>query len=131
MSSIRKLRRYRSLGKKQKTSSELSLGEIVFYIGVATILAGVFYGIYNYCIYTAGSPEHTTETKGGPIHQSEEAPDNPGRRESTATGWKIAGIGILLMVLSMVICIIDEVLEGVIGKFQAKTGSKCNLRKGK
>jgi hypothetical protein len=131
MSSIRKLKRYKFLRKKYKTSSKLSLGDIVFYIGVSTILVGVFYGIYNYCVYTSGRAEHTIESKGGPIHYSEEAPGNPGRKDSAATAWKICGIGILLMILSMVICIIDEVLHGVIGKFQAKTGGKRLLRKGK
>lgn len=129
MSSVRKLKRYKFLQKKQKTSSKLSLGEIVFYIGIATVLTGVFYGIYNYCVYTSGRPESTTESRGGPIYHSEEAPGNPGRKDSVATGWKIAGIGILLMVLSMVICIIDEVLHGAIGKSQAKTGRRHHLRK--
>ncbi|OHB82960.1 MAG: hypothetical protein A2Z38_00430 [Planctomycetes bacterium RBG_19FT_COMBO_48_8] len=107
----------------------MSLGEIVFYIGIATILAGVFYGIYNYCVYTSGRPEQTTESKGGPIYHPEEDSGNTGRKESAATGWKIAGIGILLLVLSIIISIIDEVLHGATGKFKAKTDGKRHLRK--
>ena len=131
MSINRRLKRNKLLGKKQKTSSMLSLGEIVFYIGVATIFAGVFYGIYNCCVYTSGRPEHTVQSRGGPIEHSEEAPGNPRRKNSADTGWKIAGIGILLLVLSVVICIIDEVLHGIIGRLKLRTDRKHHLRKGK
>ena len=124
MSINRRLKRNKFLQKKQKTSSKLSLGEIVFYIGIATVLAGVFYGVYNYYVYTSGMPEHTVESRGGPIHYSEEAPGNPGRKESAAIGWKIAGVGILLMVLSMIICIIDEMQHDIIGRLQTKTDRK-------
>ena len=129
MNSIRKLKRYNSHAKKPKASTKLSLGEIVFYIGIATILAGIFYGIYNYCIYTSGRPEQTAESKGGPIYHPEEDPGNTGRKESAATGWKIAGIGIVLIVLSMIISIIDEVLHDAIGKFHGRTGRKRHMRR--
>jgi len=109
----------------------LSLGEIVFYIGIATILAGIFYGIYNYCVYTSGTPEQTIETKGGPIHLTEEAPGNQGRRDSITAGLKITGFGILLILLSMAISIIDEVLLATNEKREANADGKQNLRKGK
>lgn len=120
MGGIRKLKRDKSLDKKPKTSTKLSLGEIVFYIGIATMLAGIFYGIYNYCIYTSGRPEQTTESKGGPIYHPEEDPGNPGRKESAATGWKIAGVGIVLVVLSIFISIIVELLHDVAEKFRGR-----------
>ena len=131
MSSIRKLKRYRFPGKKQKVSSKLSLGEIVFFFGIATMLVGVFYGIYNYCVYTSGGPEYTVETKGGPVHHAEEAPGNQGRKDSITTSLKIVGFGIILLVLSLTICIIDKDLHGAIGKFHAKTDGKRHLQKRK
>lgn len=109
----------------------MSTGEIVFYIGIATIVAGLFYGVYNYCVYTASMPEHTIESKGGPIHYTEEAPGSPGRRDSITAGLKIAGFGVLLIVLSMAICIIEEVLLGVNDELKPKTDEKRRLRKGK
>ncbi|MFC1603838.1 hypothetical protein ACFL5F_02315 [Planctomycetota bacterium] len=127
MSGIRKLKRYKSLRRKQKTSSKLLLGEIVLYVGIAMLLSGIFYGIYNYDVYTSGRPEHTTESKGGPIHHPEEAPGNPGRKESSATGWTIAGIGIVLIILSIFISIIGELLHDTVGKLRGKR----LLRKGK
>ena len=90
MSSIRKLKRYKSLHKKQKTLSKLSLGEIVFYVGIATMLFGLFYGIFNYNVYISDRPERIPESKGGPIYNPEEAPGSPGRRESATAGWTIA-----------------------------------------
>ena len=127
MSVIRKLKREKSLRKKQKTSTKLSLGGIVLFIGIATMLSGIFYGIYNYDVYTSGRPEHTTESRGGPILHHEEAPGNPGRRESATTGWTIAGIGIILIVLSMFLSIIIELLQDVVGKLRGRRF----LRKGK
>jgi hypothetical protein len=125
MSSIRKLKRYKFLQEKQKTSSKLSLREIVFCIGITAILAGIFYSIYNYCVYTSGRAEHAIETKGGTMMLPEEAPGNPGRRESTATGWKIAVIGIILIVIS----IGDKFVHSVIGKYHVSIGGKRHLRK--
>ena len=107
------------------------LGEIIIFVGITTLLSGIFYGIYNYGVYTSGNHEHTTESKGGPIFHPEEAPGNPGRRESAATGWKIAGIGIVLIVLSMIISIIVELFQDAIVKIRARTGGKRLLRKGK
>jgi hypothetical protein len=88
-------------------------------------------GIYNYFVYTSGEPERIVETKGGTVFHPEDAPGNPGRKESAAASWKIAGIGIILMVFSMVICIIEEVSQGVIGRLQLKTDRKQYLRKGR
>jgi hypothetical protein len=95
-----------------------------------TILSGIFYGIYNYNVYTSGRPEHIIETKGGPIFHPEEAPDNPGRKESASAGWKIAGIGILLIALSMFISIIVELLKEAIGRIHGRTGEKQYMWKG-
>ena len=90
MSGIRQLKRYKFPNKKQKTSIRLSLGEIVLFFGIVTLLLGIFYSIYNYGVYTSGSHEYTSESKGWPIFNPEEAPGNPGRKESAAAGWKIA-----------------------------------------
>ena len=79
MSGIRKFKRYKSIQKKQKTSNKPFVGEMVFVIGIVTLLSGLFYGIYNYSIYTYGSHDHTTESKVGPIFYPEEAPGNPWR----------------------------------------------------
>ena len=73
MSGIRKLKRDKSLHKEQKTSTKLSLGGIVLVVGIATLLFGSFYAIYNHIVYTSGRSEHTLETKGGPILLPEEA----------------------------------------------------------
>lgn len=127
MSGIRKLIRYKFLHKKQKTSTKLSLGGIVLFVGIATMLSGLFYGIYNYDVYTSGRPEHTTESKGGPIFNPEEAPWDPGRRESATTGWTIAGIGIVLSVLSMILSIIIELLHDAVGIIHGRTGRKRHL----
>ena len=129
MSVNRRLKRDKYPSEKEKPPVKFTFKEIVLVAGIATLCFGIFYGIYNHHVYTSGQTEHTTESKGGPIYYPEEAPGNPGRKESAATGLKIAGIGILLIVLSMAICIIDEVLHGAIGKFQARTGRKRHLRK--
>jgi hypothetical protein len=127
MSGIRKLKRDKSLHKEQKTSTKLSLGGIVLVVGIATLLFGSFYAIYNHIVYTSGRSEHTLETKGGPLLPPEEAPGNPGRRESAAMGWKIAGIGILLMLLSMFTPIIVELLQDAIGKLRGSTSERQRL----
>jgi len=130
MSVIRKLKRDKSrvqdkaLVKEQKTSTKLSLGGIVLFVGIATMLFGSFYAIYNHIVYTSGRSEYTLETKGGPISYPEETPGNPGRRESTATGWKIAGIGIILIVLSMILSIIVELLHDAVGKLVKMIGRR-------
>ena len=127
MSGIRKLKRDKSLHKEQKTSTKLSLGGIVLVVGIATLLFGSFYAIYNHIVYTSGRSEHTLETKGGPILLPEEAPGNPGRRESAALGWKIAGIGILLILLSIFVSIIVELLQNAIGKLHGKIDERQRL----
>jgi hypothetical protein len=95
------------------------------------MLFGLFYGIFNYNVYISGSPEHTTESRGGPIYNPVETPGDPGRRESATTGWIIAGIGLLLIVSSMFISIIVEFLKDAIGKLRARTGERQHIRKGK
>jgi hypothetical protein len=127
MSGIRKLKRDKSLHKEQKTSTKLSLGGIVLVVGIATLLFGSFYAIYNHIVYTSGRSEHTLETKGGPLLLPEEAPGNPGRRESAAMGWKIAGIDILLILLSMFTSIIVELPQDAIGKLHRRTGERQRL----
>jgi hypothetical protein len=127
MSGIRKLKRDKSLHKEQKTSTKLSLGGIVLVVGIATLLFGSFYAIYNHIVYTSGTSEHTLETKGGPLLLPEEGPGNPGRRESAAMGWKIAGIDILLILLSMFTSIIVELLQDAIGKLHRRTGERQRL----
>jgi len=71
MSGIRKLMRYKSHYKRQNTSTKLSLGGIVLFVGIAMLLSGIFYGIYNYDVYTSRRPEHTTESEVGPIFHPE------------------------------------------------------------
>jgi len=124
MSGIRKLKRDKSLNKKQQTSTKLSLGGIVLFVGIAMVLSGIFYGIYNYDIYISGRPEHTRESKVGPIFHPEEAPGNPGRKESASAGWTIAGIGIVLIVLSIIISIIVELLHNKVGIIHKRTRGK-------
>lgn len=131
MSVIRRLKRDKFLHKKQKTTAKLTLGEIVFVVGIVMLLFGIFYGVYNYDAYTTGQSEHTTETKGGPMYHPEESPGNPGRKDSATTGWTIAGIGIVLIVLSMILSIIVELLQDAVGKLQGRIGGKRYLRKGK
>ena len=131
MSGIRKLKRNKSLNKKKKTSAKLTFGGIILFVGFAMLLSGIFYGIYNYDVYTSGKPEHTTESRAGPIFHPEEAPGNPGRRESAATGWTIAGIGIVLIVLSVIISIIDKLLHSAVWKLYGRTSKRRLLRKGK
>jgi hypothetical protein len=122
MSGIRKLKRYKFHHKEQESSTKLSLGGIVLFVGIAMVLSGIFYGIYNYDIYISGRPEHTRESKVGSIFHPEEAPGNPGRRESAAAGWTIAGIGIALIVLSMILYIIVELLHDAVGIIHGSTG---------
>ena len=131
MSGIRKLKRNKSLNKKKKTSTKLPLGGIILFVGFAMLLSGIFYGIYNYDVYASGKPEHTTESEGGSTLNPEETPGNPERRESAATGWTIAGIGIVLIVLSVIISIIDKLLHSAVWKLYGRTSKRRLLRKGK
>ena len=112
MTTIRKVKRDRSIHNiKKKTPTKLSLRDIFLVTGVVLVCFGTFYGLYNYDVYISGSDEHTTESKGGPIFHPEEVPGNPGRRESVITSFIIAGIGILLIVLFMMLSIIDQYVK--------------------
>jgi len=122
MSSIRKLKRIKVLHKERKSSTNLLLGEIILYIGIATLVFGAFYAIYNHIVYTSGRSEYTIETRGGPFYHPEEASGNPGRKDSAVAGWKIAGIGLVLIVLSMFISIIVELLQDTINRLKRKAG---------
>lgn len=124
MSGIRKLKRDKSFHKEQKTSTKLSLGGIVLFVGIATLLLGSFYAVYNHIVYISGRSEYTLETKGGPIVFPEEAQGNPGRRESAAMGWKIAGIGILLILSSVFMSVIVDPLQDKIGKLHGRKGER-------
>jgi hypothetical protein len=76
-------------------------------IGIFMIVVGAFYGVYNYSIYTSGSEEHTTQSRGGLIYHPEETPGNPSRRASAMASFTIAGIGLFLTVLSASLSKID------------------------
>lgn len=129
MSVNRRLKRDKYLSEKVKPPVKFTFREIVLVTGIVTLCFGIFYGIYNYNVYTSGQSEHTTESRGGSIYYPEENPGDPGRKESVNAGWKIAGFGILLMILSMVLCIINKVLDGTIEKFKERTGGKQCLGK--
>ena len=121
MSTIRKLKRDKSIHNiKKKAPTKLSsLRDTLLIVGIFMVIVGTFYGVYNYNIYTSGSEEHTTQSRGGPVFQSEEAPGNLSRRASAMNSFTIAGIGILLIVLSVMLPEIDSPQEIITNAHQS------------
>ena len=102
MSGIRKYRRAKPTQiTRAKSPTRISLWDALLIVGVTMVLLGVFYGVVSYHAYTAGMHEHIENTKAGTIVVPEEAPGNPGRKASAIVGFATAGIGILLVIVSL------------------------------
>ena len=104
MSGIRKLKRKKlDIGKREKPRRKLSSVDVLLIIGLTLTLIGIIVGIFSYLYYIAGRPEQISNTRVGTFYLPEEAPKDPGRKYSAVFGFVIAGIGILLSSVCLII----------------------------
>ena len=102
MRGIRKYRRAKSSQMKRvRSPTRASLWDILLIVGATMALFGAFQGAISYRAYTAGTAEHIANTKAGTIVVPEEAPGNPGRKAGAIVGFTTAGIGILMVIISL------------------------------
>ncbi len=84
-----------------KAARKVSLWDILLIVGATMALFGAFEGTISYRAYIAGMTEHISNTKAGTLVVPEEAPGSPGRKASAIAGFTTAGIGILLVIVSL------------------------------
>ena len=102
MSGIRKYRRAKPTQiKRAKNPTRASVWDILLIVGATMALLGAFHGTVSYRAYTAGMSEQIVNTKAGTVVVPEEAPGNPGRKASAIMGFTTAGIGILVVIVSL------------------------------
>ena len=110
MNLARKIKRNRTLRQK-KTKAKLTLRGFLLFIGISFVLLGFLCYFVSSYTYLLGMQEHTSETPIGPIYHPEEAPGNPGWKESGYAGFAIAGVGVFLMLISLLLSFINKQLK--------------------
>jgi hypothetical protein len=90
--------------------------EVMMIAGGAMVFIGVIAGVLCYAVYSAGRQEYISHGIDGTTYNPAQAPGEPGRRAMAYVGFTVAGLGAVLVLLSVTAYLIGGRLRRPAGK---------------